>query len=284
MRNLLTAVTFLLIGAITLSASEQPIRVAIIGGMTMSGLWQKVAASFETTYRIPLEVVITGTKHELDAYTRSHPVDLITMHSSDTMVELASSGYVEKLTPWAHNAQMIIGADTNPANITEKEPLSSALSKIERSKAPFFIHASGGTFEVNGELAHAYSFDPEERNLIFTAKKRGFLKDVVEKNGYTLYGVIPFVMQKQHHPRIKGFIFDDPKLRRPYLAAVGTPSKIGQMQYEKSVKLLNFLTSESTQKLVKDFRIDGFEEIPLFFPNTQPLTSQTTQIQTKELP
>lgn len=284
MRSVIKAVTFLLIGTLTLSASEQPIRVAIIGGMTMSGLWQKVAASFESTHHIPVEVVITGTKHELDVYTRSHTVDLITMHASDTMVELASSGYVEKLTPWAHNAQMILGTIANPAHITEDEPLASALEKICRSDTPFFIHASGGTFEVYSQLSYHYDFNPTDQNIVFTTKKRGFMKDVVEKNGYTLYGVIPFIMQKQHHPQIKGFIFDDPKLRRPYLAAVGTSSRITQEQYKKSLKLLNFLTSESTQTMVKDFRIDGFENIPVFFPNIQQLNLQNPNNQTKEIP
>jgi tungstate transport system substrate-binding protein len=284
MRSVIKAVIFLLIGTLTLSASEQPIRVAIIGGMSMSGLWLKVAASFESTYHIPIEVVITGTKHELDEYTRSHPVDLLTMHSSDTIVELASEGYVEKLTPWAHNAQMILGSVANPAQISENEPLSSALDKIKRSNAPFLIHASGGTFEVYTQLSYQYGFNPTDQNIVFTTQKRGFMKDVVEKNGYTLYGVIPFLMQKQHHPQIKGFIFDDPKLRRPYLAAVGTSSRITQEQYEKSLKLLNFLTSESTQTMVKDFRIEGFENIPVFFPNIQHPNLQTPEKNTKELP
>lgn len=283
MRSVFKIIPSLLIFAITLSASEQPLRVAVIVGMTMSGLWQKIATSFESTYHIPLELVVTGTKHELDEYTRSHPVDLVTMHSSDTMVELASMGYVEKLTPWVHNAQMIIGNDTNPANITDTESLSLALSKIKNSKAPFFIHASGGTFEVYSALAYAYAFDPEDESIVFTTKKRGFMKDVVEKNGYTLYGVIPFLMQKQHHPKIKGFIFDDPKLQRPYLAAVGTRSRITQEQYEKSLKLLNFLASESTQKMVKDFRIEGFENVPVFFPNTQHFNQKNPNNQTKEI-
>lgn len=284
MRSFIQYLIIFMMGTITVTATEQPIRVAVIGGMTMSGMWQKVAASFESTYHVPIEIVITGTKHELDEYTRSHPVDLLTMHSSDTMVELASEGYVEQLTPWAHNAQMILGSVENPAQISENEPLSSALNKINRSNAPFFIHASGGTFEVYTQLSHHYGFNPTDQNIVFTTKKSGFMKDVVEKHGYTLYGVIPFLMQKQHHPQIKGFIFDDPKLRRPYLAAIGTQSKIGKEQFEKSLKLLNFLTSESTQKLVKDFRIEGFENIPVFFPNIQQLNLQNPNNQTKEIP
>lgn len=269
MRNIIRYITVLFIATPSLSAAEQPLRVAIIGGMTMSGMWQKVEQSFESTYGIAIETVVTGTKHELDEYTRTHPVDLVTMHSSDTIVELAAEGYVEQLVPWTHNSQMIIGIDTNPASISDTESLSSALDKIKKSKAPFFIHASGGTFDVYSELAYHYSFDPENQNVVFTNKKRGFMKDVVEQNGYTLYGVIPFLMQKQHHPQIKGYMFNDQKLRRPYLAAVGAKTRIGEEQYTKSLKLLHFLTAPSTQQLIKEFRINGFESIPIFFPNTQ---------------
>ncbi|MBN2721585.1 MAG: hypothetical protein JXQ77_02055, partial [Campylobacterales bacterium] len=88
---------------------EPALRVAVIGGMTMSGMWQEVAKVFEETYHIPLEVVATGPKHELNLYCRTHQVDLVTMHSSDTMVDLAADGIVENLTPWARNSQMLVG-------------------------------------------------------------------------------------------------------------------------------------------------------------------------------
>ncbi len=265
MRTILSYIALMFL-ALPLLAAQQPLRVAVIGGMTMSGMWQQVAASFEKTYGIPVETVMTGTKQELDAYVRSHTVDLVTMHSSDTMVNLAADGFVEALTPWARNAQMIVVERSNPAGITEAEPLQSALDKIRRSGAPFFIHPSGGTFEVYSELVHTFGFDLDRETIRLTTAKRGFLQEVVQHNGYTLLGVIPFLMQKQRHPFVKGFVFNDPALRRPYLAAIAGQERIGSAQYRNAQQLLHFLTSETVQRFITTFRIEGHEASPVFFP------------------
>lgn len=250
----------------TLYAANQqpPLRVAVIGGMTMSGMWEKVAQAFEETYHIPVEVVVSGPKHELDIYARSNEVDLVTMHSSDTIVDLAADGIVEDLTSWARNSQMLVGDRSNPARIDAGDLLDNAMQKIVRSNSTILIHASGGTFEVFNDVSSSYKLSPGQIHLITT--KHGFLDDVAKRKGYTFYGVIPFLMQKQHNPNMQGFIFDDKKLRRPYLVAIGTKERIGKTQYKNAQKLLMFLTSKRAQQIIKNFRIEGFDDTPVFFP------------------
>ena len=75
-------------------------------------------------------------------------------------------------------------------------------------------------------------------------------------------------MQKQSDPQIRGFFFDDPALRRPYLAAVGSEARIGATQHEHAKALLAFLNAPTTQALVRDFRLEGHPAVPLFFPLT----------------
>jgi ABC-type tungstate transport system permease subunit len=237
--------------------------------MVMSGMWQEVAFAFEERYHIPVKVVVSGPKHELDAYTRTHEIDLVTMHASDTMVDLAADCFVEQLTPWVRNAQMLVGHNSNPAGIDANDTLQQALEKISLSDADFLIHASGGTFEVFNAIHSRYHFNPDAGRLHFTVKKRGFLEDVARMKGYTLFGVIPFLMQKQSHPAMQGFVFDDPTLRRPYLAAIGTKKRLGETQHEQARLLLAFLGSTRVQELIRTYRINGFENYPVFFPIKQ---------------
>ncbi len=251
--------------SVQLYAKQEPaLRVAVIGGMTMSGMWQEVSKAFEEAYHIPVEVVVSGPKHELDKYSRTHKVDLVTMHSSDTMVDLAADGMVENLTPWARNSQMLVGHMSNLAHIDENDSLEEAMQKISQTNSPILIHASGGTFEVFNDVASSYKLSPGQIHLI--TAKHGFLDDVAKLKGYTFFGVIPFLMQKQHHPDMHGFIFDDTKLRRPYLAAIGTKENIGALQHQNAQKLLLFLTSKRVQNLIKNFRLNGFDKTPVFFP------------------
>jgi tungstate transport system substrate-binding protein len=260
----------LLLNAAALFSNESapPVRAAVIGGMTMSGLWQEIAEAFEATHHIPVELVVTGPKRVLDAYCRRFPVDLVTMHASDTIVDLAADGYVERLTPWVRNAQMLVGHRSDPADVASAGSLKEALNRLSASGAPFLVHASGGTFEVFNALHTALGWRPPEKRVRFTTAKRGFLRDTAEMEGYTLYGTIPFLMHKQHDPEITGFFFDDPALRRPYLAAVGTEDRIGRARRARAELLLEFLASPRIQSLVERFRIKGFESTPVFFPAT----------------
>lgn len=266
MRSFILYITMFCLSASLLQGAQQPLRVAVIGGMVMSGMWQKVAESFEKTSTIPLELVVTGDKHELDRYCRSHEVDLVTMHSSDTIVDLTGDGLFEQLTPWVRNAQMIVGSISNPAKLDANDSLEHALQKITMTHAPFLVHTSGGTFEVFSDLNAAYGFGSEHGSVTFTTGKQGFLQQIADEGGYTLYGVIPFLMKKRHQNDLQGFMFEDKKLRRPYLAAIAPAARIGTTRHNDAQKLLDFLTTEKTQNLIKNFRIERFENTPAFFP------------------
>lgn len=76
MKKLLIGIMMLC--AIGVHAEEKPIRVAVIGGLTMSGLWEQVSLAFEKKHGIKVELVETGNKPVLHAYTLQNPVDLIT--------------------------------------------------------------------------------------------------------------------------------------------------------------------------------------------------------------
>ena len=253
----------ILLLSVHLYADAKPLRVAVIGGITMSGLWEQIATVFEKKYGIKTELVVTGPKKRLSKYCQNHPVDLITMHSSDTISNLASSGLIEQLTPWIHNSQMIISEKSNPAQINDNDTLEVALKKITDAKSTFMMHLSGGTVEVFHEVSSNYAFHPK---IILTQNTNNLLDDVESHQAYTLFGVIPYLMQKHSNPNIKGYLIDAEALHRPYLAATGTIERIGEERYANAKCLLEFLTSPEVQNLIRDFRLEAFPKVPVFFP------------------
>ena len=253
----------ILLLSLHLHADAKPLRVAVIGGITMSGLWEEISAAFEKKYGIPTELVVTGPKGVLNAYVQKHPVDFITMHSSDTIANLDSSGMIEGLTPWIHNAQMLISEQSNPAKISNSDTIEAALKKIMDTNSTFVVHLSGGTFEVFHGLGNQYGFHPK---VVLTQKKNDFMEDVVSQKAYTLFGVIPFLMKKHSNPDIKGYLIDAEALHRPYLAATGTIERIGKERYRNAKLLVQFLTSPEVQQLIRDFRLEAFPQVPVFFP------------------
>lgn len=272
MKKILLVCALLL--SIDLNADEKPLRVAVIGGISMSGLWEQISTAFEKQYGIKTELVVTGPKERLNAYCLKHPVDLVTMHSSDTISNLASIGIIEQLTPWIHNAQMLVSARSNPANLSDTDTIDVALKKIEHTKSTFILHLSGGTFEVFHRLSNHYAFHPK---IILTQKTNGFLDDVVSHQAYTLFGVIPYLMKKHSNPDIKGYMIDAEALHRPYLAATGTIDLIGKERYENARLLLAFLTSQKVQNIIRDFRLEAFPQVPVFFPTKKTHPSKGQQ-------
>ncbi|WP_373073058.1 substrate-binding domain-containing protein [Sulfurimonas sp.] len=262
MKTALLKLLLILICTASIYAKEEPIRVAVIGGVVISGMWEKVANAFEERYGIETELVISGNKKQLNSFVRKKQVDFITMHSSDTISNLVADGLFEQLTPWMRNSQMLVGVKNNPADITLRDSLRVALEKISRTKTPFLIPPSGGTIEVLHGLKEQYNFNPD---ITFLKTKRGFLKEVADKGGYTLFGVIPFLMKKHHHPMITGYYSEDENLKRPYLACIVEKTKTTKQKFEKAKKLLEFLTSKEVQTLILTHRLDGFKEYPLFF-------------------
>ena len=74
------------------STTTQPrvVRCAVIGGMTMTGLWPRIAQMFEAESGYKTELVMTGPRPELDKAMREGKVDLLTMHSGDITTDLVA--------------------------------------------------------------------------------------------------------------------------------------------------------------------------------------------------
>ena len=115
-----------------LPGSPQQIRVAVIGGMVETGFWQALAERFQhaTGNRYKIEVVAMGPKHIIAAAFRKGQADLITMHASDTIINLVADGYAVDPQPWLKNDLVIVGPQDDPAHIRGCKDAAEAFAKI----------------------------------------------------------------------------------------------------------------------------------------------------------
>src|SRR5262249_13923873 len=72
------------------AANPRVVRCAVIGGMTMTGLWPELAKMFEADTGYQIEVVVTGPRPILDEAMRAGKVDFLTMHSGDISTDLVA--------------------------------------------------------------------------------------------------------------------------------------------------------------------------------------------------
>jgi len=78
----------------------QTIRCAVIGGMMETGFWPELVARYEHLTGNKVELAITGPKPVVIEGFRNGGIDLVTVHSSDAMVNLVADGLAVDPQPW----------------------------------------------------------------------------------------------------------------------------------------------------------------------------------------
>src|SRR6202030_2420420 len=85
------------------------VRVGVINGMMMTGLWPRIAEMFEAGSGWKVEVAATGERPMLNGAFRAGEADLLTMHSGDITTQLVADGFATHMRPWTMNELAIIG-------------------------------------------------------------------------------------------------------------------------------------------------------------------------------
>ena len=243
------------------------IRCAVIGGMTDTGLWDAVTQRFEKATGIKTVVVATGPKHEIAEPFRRHEADLITMHASDTIINLVADGYGVDPQPWARNDLLIVGPASDPAKIKGMTDAVAALKKIIDSKSKYLMHQSLGTNEVLADLLEDgdLELDPERTVVMASDRNRELLQRAAKENAYTIVGRIP-LNGKITNSGLKIMVQGDPRMRRPYVVVVSNLAPAGDPRTWAARRLAEFLRSDEIQQFLTEFGRGDLDDRPLFFP------------------
>jgi tungstate transport system substrate-binding protein len=256
------------------AAENRPVRVAVIGGMTMTPLWSEVQKLFEADTGIKIEVVATGVKDVLSNAMKEGKADFLTMHSSDATTNLVADGWARDIRPWAKNDLVIVGPVSDPAGISGMKSGADAVKKIAEAQANWLDFQSNGPRET----AHTL-FTKAKTNMIGpwvlkyeNTDSRGILHYVANKNAYMIVGRIPVVFKKwEPDPKVKIMVEGDPAMRRPYMEMVANPEQFPNANIEGARKLSDFLLSDKIQKFLATYDGGVGDGIPIFIPVRYPI-------------
>jgi tungstate transport system substrate-binding protein len=267
----------LLVSAAPTTRPAETVRCAVIGGMADTGLWDAIAERFHAETGDSIEVVASGPKDGIDAVFRTGKVDLITIHGSDTAVNLVADGWAMEMTPWARNDMVIVGPPDDPAGAARSDgDAVTALKSIIKAQSPFVAHSSLGAQEVLRDVMNAggeLEFDPANLTVLFDDRQRRVLRVAAEKKAYTLCGRIPFLSGKIPNDGMKVVCKGDPRLRRAFVVAIADPMRVPTARVEAARRLSVFLRSRQTQAFLAEFGRGKYDDQPLFFPvGVQPAT------------
>ncbi|HUU20157.1 MAG TPA: substrate-binding domain-containing protein [Sedimentisphaerales bacterium] len=249
-------------------AGQGIVRVAVIGGMTMTGLWQEISQMFEKETSYSVELVATGQREELAETLREGKIDLLTMHSGDITTDLVADGYGTNMRPWARNELVIVGPSNDPAKIRGLNDGSKAFRQIEVQRANFVDFLDIGSREVCHKLWKTAGIRP-----------RGdwFLKDestdhieilnfAAKNNAYVVVGRMPVLFGKMKMQGMEILVENDPAMRRPYIVMEANPERFPEANMRGAQCLSDFLLSNEVQNFLAKSASNRRGGLPLFYP------------------
>jgi tungstate transport system substrate-binding protein len=251
---------------------RRPIRVAVIGGMTMTGMWDKLAAQFEADTGWKTQLVITGPKDVLSAPFKRGEVDLLTMHSADKTTDLVADGYGVNLRPWARNEHTIVGPASDPAGIRGMKDGAAALQKIAAAHAPFVDFYGPGSRELTHKLWQRAGLKPEGDWVLKdeSASPQEIVAFAEKKQAYVVVGRIPVTNGKMPVGKMEVLVQGDPEMRRPYVVIEANPQKFPQTNAAGARVLADWLAGAPGQKFLLDYGRKEPGGIPLYYPIRVP--------------
>jgi tungstate transport system substrate-binding protein len=246
------------------------VRCAVIGGMTMTGLWPEIAKMFEADTGYKVEVVATGPRPELDKVMRAGKVDLLTMHSGDITTDLVADGYGVNMRPWTRNELCIVGPPDDPAHIRGMTNGAAALKMIAATKSRFVDFQGIGSRELAHNLWTLAGLDPKGDWVIRddTVSKFDILQFARTNDAYVVVGFIPAHMQKMNANGMEILVKNDPVMRRPFIVMETNPKKVPGVNSAGARALSDFLLSPKVQNFLLEFGTEKNGPGPLFFPVT----------------
>ncbi|MGA2232422.1 MAG: substrate-binding domain-containing protein [Tepidisphaeraceae bacterium] len=248
------------------------VRVAVIGGMFFTGFWSALADKYQKETGVYVDLIGTGPKNDIVRIFKQGSVDLITMHASDTMVNLTANGYTLDPQPWMRNDLVIVGPPDDPAGIKGMTDAQAALKKIADAKSPFVVHSSLGAQEVLVNILDpaGIQLDAAHTTVLFDDQQRSVLRIAGEKHAYTLVGRIPFRTGRLPNYGLLMMVQGDDRLKRPYLVAVTNPQWLAGVHFAEAKHFAAYLRRPETQAWIAGYGKGMLDDKPLFFPVVLP--------------
>ncbi len=233
-----------------------------------SGLFDVLIPAFEKATGYTVKVVAVGTGEALELGEKGE-ADVVLVHSRSAEDKFVEEGYGTDRRDVMYNDYLIVGPADDPAKISGMTSAEGAFKSISDSQSLFVSRGDdSGTNKKEITLWEKSSVTPEGDWYIETGQGMGeTLRITDEKQGYTLTDRGTWLAQKDNFSLIE-LVQGDPLLFNPYGIIAVNPEKHPDLKinYEGAMALVNWITGEEGQKIIKEFGIDTFGQ-PLFYPD-----------------
>ncbi|MCW8159472.1 tungsten ABC transporter permease [Stutzerimonas stutzeri] len=242
--------------------AAEPLRVAVVGGIMLSGVWAQLQPRLEAATGESIEVVSMGPKaHVVPAFAEGR-ADLLVIHGGSETFALQAGGLGGRVLPWGYNEHVIAGPAGDPAGVREARDAVDALRRIAGSGTRLVAFRDPGSHEGVQRLIGKAGLTPSPDWLLVdeTRDHHAILGQASRQHAYVVVGAIPLARGRLAGEGIVRLFGGDPLLRRAFVTLEpGTAHPAGAEARARAARLVDYLVSPAGQATLAeaDHAADG---------------------------
>ncbi|MFQ6404394.1 substrate-binding domain-containing protein [Methylophilus sp. 'Pure River'] len=232
------------------TSAEARVKVAVVGGLVLSGVWPALAKRAGKATGLVIETVAAAPKEGVVPIFRDGEADLLLIHGSDETYGLLAAGVAAPLRAWAMNEHVIVGPNDDPAKVVEAADAAEAMRRIVAADAPLIGFRDPGSFGIVHGLFRSLGLRPGPRQQLYddAESPQQVLRSAADKHGYAVVGHIPVAFGKMPSKGMAVLLKGDPAMRRVYVVVEPGPRHpANTRQRELARQLADYLVSPAGQ-------------------------------------
>lgn len=258
----LSLILLLLVSSMAMAVEH--LKLSTTTSTDNSGLLAVLNPAFEAKFNAKVDVIAVGTGKALKIGSNGD-VDVVFVHAPAAELKYVQSGDFIDRSAVMHNDFVILGPESDPANIATASNAAGAFIRIANTKADFISRGDdSGTHKKEKALWDNAGLTPGGKWYIAAGQGMGaVLKIADEKQAYALAdrGTQIAYAEKVN---LKVLFEGDEVMFNPYHVMAVNPAKHEHVKYDLAKKYIDFVTGEAGQAIIKDFRLNGQQ---LFHPD-----------------
>ena len=246
--------------ALTLSFgafAAKDVKLATTTSTDNSGLLAYLLPAFEQDSGYHIQVIATGTGKAL-RHGRNGDVDLVMTHAPGAEAKFVDDGFGRMPRQIMANDFIILGPDSDPADLKHAKGIADAMKRIHDTNAIFVSRGDeSGTHmkelnlwkkaEVSNEYAGYRAIGQGMGPALLTANEmQGYL--LADRGTYLAF---------MHKLKLKVLFEGDATLQNPYQVILINDKKYPDLNHDGAKAFSDWLISDKGQKMIDDFRIKG---------------------------
>ncbi|OGL44582.1 MAG: tungsten ABC transporter substrate-binding protein [Candidatus Schekmanbacteria bacterium RBG_16_38_10] len=266
-------VLFLIFQTVVLSTTllaEERLKLSTTTSTENTGLLSVLLPPFEKEFNVRVDVISVGTGQALKL-AENGDVDVTLVHAKKLEDEFMTKGFGKDRRDIMYNDFVIIGPKNDPAEVRKAKNVAEVFKKIADGKTSFISRGdNSGTHTKEKECWEKAGIKPSGVWYVESGKGMGEVINMAdEKNAYTLSDRGTYLAYKSKC-ELEILFEGDPSLFNPYSIIAVNPEKYPHVNYKKAKALIEWITSEKGQSIIRDFGKDKFGHA-LFVPTAVPL-------------